>query len=232
LIEYGWALKSLGHGRIVPVMNTAFGQPSAETMPFNLHHLRHPILYDCPADADEETRKRDRDKLAGHLEDALRTVVTSEGLVDGSLDEARKLSFPAHASEDGPGKFRARGQPLGVNDGYRDPFEVHLVQGPVVWFRVMPELNPGLTWSVAELKKIATGAAMLSPLERWGAQWLVRGDDGFGVYATRLAEKSNEACSVVFAFKTGEMWATDALLLSGMVHNGQKYIPNVEESLK
>src|SRR5207302_8308720 len=38
LIEYGWALKSLGHARIVPVMNTAFGQPSADTMPFNLHH--------------------------------------------------------------------------------------------------------------------------------------------------------------------------------------------------
>src|SRR5580658_3386196 len=29
LIEYGWALKSLGHGRIVPVMNTAFGIPNA-----------------------------------------------------------------------------------------------------------------------------------------------------------------------------------------------------------
>jgi hypothetical protein len=36
LIEYGWALKSLGHGRIVPVMNSAFGKPTSEAMPFNL----------------------------------------------------------------------------------------------------------------------------------------------------------------------------------------------------
>jgi hypothetical protein len=86
LIEYGWALKSLGHGRIVPVMNTAFGQPSAETMPFNLHHLRYPILYHCPADADEEKRKRTRESLARQLEEALRAVLTSEDLVNSSLD--------------------------------------------------------------------------------------------------------------------------------------------------
>src|SRR5271157_4655677 len=30
LIEYGWALKSLGHSRIIPVMNEAHGAPSQE----------------------------------------------------------------------------------------------------------------------------------------------------------------------------------------------------------
>jgi len=108
LIEYGWALKSLGHGRIVPVMNAAFGQPTADTMPFNLHHLRHPILYNCPVDADDETRKRTREGLASQLEHALRTVLTSEDLVKSSLGKPTPLPFPARASEDGPGRFRAR----------------------------------------------------------------------------------------------------------------------------
>jgi hypothetical protein len=36
LVEYGWALKSLGYGRIVPVMNIAHGDPIADAMPFNM----------------------------------------------------------------------------------------------------------------------------------------------------------------------------------------------------
>ena len=199
-------------------------------MPFNLHHLRHPILYHCPADADDETRKRTRERLASRLEEALRAVLTSENLFRSSLGKPTPLLFSARASEDGHGRFRARNEPLGVNDGHlgHSAFEVRLAQGPVIWFRLMPELDPGRTWSVTDLKKIATGAAMLTPLDpRHSALRWVRSDDGFGVYATRLNEKSDEACSVVFAFKTGEVWAIDALLLSAMVHDGQKFIPDL-----
>ena len=56
LIEYGWALKSLGHARIVAIMNTASGNPTDEEMPFDMRHLRHPIQYDCPESADEDKR--------------------------------------------------------------------------------------------------------------------------------------------------------------------------------
>ena len=62
LIEYGWALKSLSNSRIVSVMNVAHGRPTDSNMPFNLRHLRHPIQYDCPDDADEDTRKKARDQ--------------------------------------------------------------------------------------------------------------------------------------------------------------------------
>lgn len=72
LIEYGWALRSLGHGRIVPIMNTAFGNPKDEEMPFDLRHLRHPIQYHCPSDSDEQSRQKARDLLAKRLERAIR----------------------------------------------------------------------------------------------------------------------------------------------------------------
>jgi hypothetical protein len=36
LIEYGWALREVGHSRLIPVMNTFYGEPSAETLPFTL----------------------------------------------------------------------------------------------------------------------------------------------------------------------------------------------------
>src|ERR1700730_5862250 len=32
LVEYGWALRSLSHGRILVVMNTAYGEPSDESL--------------------------------------------------------------------------------------------------------------------------------------------------------------------------------------------------------
>src|SRR5438034_10474649 len=35
LIEYGWALKEKTHERVISVMNTAYGAPSGETLPFN-----------------------------------------------------------------------------------------------------------------------------------------------------------------------------------------------------
>jgi hypothetical protein len=203
-------------------------------MPFNLHHLRHPILYHCPVDASDEKRKQTRAMLASQLEDALRAVLTREDLTNSSFDKPSVIPFPARAYEDGPGRFRARGEPLGVNDGrlFEPAFEVRLASGPIVWLRVMPEPDPGRTWSVNDLKKIGTGVpTMLTPLHSPSSTlWWVRNDDGFGVYTTRLAKQSDEACSVVFAFKTGEVWAIDALLLSGMVHNGQKFIPNVEKS--
>jgi hypothetical protein len=80
LIEYGWALKSLGHTRIVPVMNTAFGRPTPEAVPFNLRHLRNPILYNCPPDADRDCRTQAREELARELDSAIRIILASDEL--------------------------------------------------------------------------------------------------------------------------------------------------------
>jgi hypothetical protein len=62
LIEYGWALKVLGHSRIVPIMNAAYGEPTAETLPFDMRHLRHPsripswTMWKTPIEYRSETR--------------------------------------------------------------------------------------------------------------------------------------------------------------------------------
>jgi hypothetical protein len=82
LIEYGWALKSLRHGRIVPVMNTAYGEPTSDNMPFDLRHLRNPITYDCPEGTPEERRGQIRDELARKLESAVRDVLGSSEFKD------------------------------------------------------------------------------------------------------------------------------------------------------
>lgn len=44
LIELGYALKSLGGGRLLNVMNTSFGEPE-NNLPFDLAHRRWPVQY-------------------------------------------------------------------------------------------------------------------------------------------------------------------------------------------
>lgn len=231
LIEYGWALKSRDYGRIVSVMNTAFGLPSAETLPFNLRHFRYPISYDCPPDADEATRKQVREALAKDLEQALRDVLVRDDLLSGSS----RPGFAPMEPKNGQGRFRSLGEPLGVSDGfYRRPSsEVSLVDSPVIWLRVMPAVDPGRAWLVTDLKKRATTPTiMIEPLAySAGGFHYVRSGDGFGVY-TPFGSNQDEAGQVAFAFCNGEVWGINAYLLGAMVDDQGKIIPDVEKYLE
>jgi hypothetical protein len=66
LIEYGWALKSLGHARVVAVMNAAHGDP--KSLPFDLAHHRFPATYNVADGASLDVRQEEREKLAKELE--------------------------------------------------------------------------------------------------------------------------------------------------------------------
>jgi hypothetical protein len=234
LIEYGWALKSLGHGRIVPVMNTAFGRPTPETMPFNLRHLRNPILYHCPPDASDDARGQVREELARELERAIRVVFASDEFKAGLAQPAPPAPFQALSPAHGLGRFRKAGEPLGASDGVigRPSVEVVLASGPVIWLRVMPTVDPGRKWLVADLMKAAkTPNLVIEPFSYTGGGfYFVRGGDGFGVY-TPLHTDMTEAGQVVFAFCGGEIWSIDAYLLEAMVNDGAKFIPDIEKQL-
>jgi hypothetical protein len=77
LIEYGWALKSLGYFSIVPVMNEAHGAPTRQSLPFDLASFRFPITYNVPDAADDATRRAEREQLAKSFEAALKGVFES-----------------------------------------------------------------------------------------------------------------------------------------------------------
>jgi hypothetical protein len=78
LIEYGYALKQHGHSHLIPVMNTAYGEPSPESMPFNLGHRRFPIQYNLPEDATEGSRKAARASLSKELASAIKLIIGSK----------------------------------------------------------------------------------------------------------------------------------------------------------
>lgn len=80
LIEYGWAQKSLGTPRIVALMNTAYGEPSAESLPFNMRHLLWPLTYNLPDNYAPHERAAVRDGLVAELSNAIRTILQNDQL--------------------------------------------------------------------------------------------------------------------------------------------------------
>jgi hypothetical protein len=232
LIEYGWALKSLGYGQIVPVMNTAFGKPTPDAMPFDMRHLRNPIQYDCPPGATEEIRKQAKDNLAKELERRLREVLLSEGIKRGQPEERAIAPFHPREPSVGLGRFRGFDEPLGVSANFAmDACEIKLTDDPVVWLRLMPTEDPGRTWQISELRKAATQNGGLQPVvSAWSTLNSVRGADGIGMYAPLNAER-DVTNAVVFAFNTGEIWSIDTFILNGRSRK-IKVIPPMEKDFK
>lgn len=72
LIELGYALKTLGHERIILVFNKSFGK--LEELPFDLR-TRRVLVYEMPEVAEE--RAPERKKLQAQLEAALRAALTA-----------------------------------------------------------------------------------------------------------------------------------------------------------
>ncbi|HGS5804003.1 TPA: hypothetical protein ACMD0U_000257 [Vibrio parahaemolyticus] len=63
LIELGYAMHAIGSGRIINIMNTAFGKPEGN-IPFDLAHKRWPITYSLSSDNYSEKSQIKRDLVA------------------------------------------------------------------------------------------------------------------------------------------------------------------------
>ncbi len=183
LIEYGWALKSLGHVRIVPVMNTAYGEPTVEAMPFDMRHLRNPITYECPPDLSDDERHKVREKLSKELESAIRAVLESEEFRNSRPQTPEPPKFPEIQPLQGHGRFRAANEPIGLlRDFLGPPKQVRLADGPVCWLRMIPTIDPARTWSIAELEKsMYSPPTIVHPLSHGSPAYDgVHGSDGYG----------------------------------------------------
>lgn len=214
LIEYGWALKSLSNNRIVPVMNTAHGKPDREAMPFNMRHLRFPITYDLSNTADDEMRKGELEKLAKDFEHHLRIIFDSAEFRDSLPKPPPPVPFPAAQPKSGQARFRAQGQALGIREEsfnfMAEPSnEVHLVDGPAIWLRLMPTKALDRSWTATEIRKVATeNGLMLSTLmNAWRDGSYLRAEDGWGFYP--VYDDKSHTTAVTFLFETGEVWSID-----------------------
>lgn len=212
-IEYGYALKALSHAKIVAVMNAAHGEPTRDSLPFDLGHMRFPLTYSCADDADEETRRQERKRLAASLKGALKAVFDA----DVQTVSARPAYAP-QAPMSGQARFRPAGERVGIlHDGSilpRPEVNVEIAAGPAMWLRVFPASAPGARVPVTALREaMVNRGGFASPLN--GRDILnpygIRGEDGYG-----LAHAAHEgvASMIVYAFSSGEIWSIDAATLN------------------
>jgi hypothetical protein len=233
LIEYGWALKRLGYGRIIAVMNVAFGDPKEKSLPFDLAHLRHPLQYFCASGADADSRRKSRSVLAKELQVAIKAVVESAEFKQSLPKPVPPPRFHALEPRNGRGRFRASGQALGANarlrmSGVAKP-DIFLVEGGAVWLRVMPEFEPKRTWQVTDRIKVAESmpTKFMPILQASGQYGRIRSGDGFGIYGVKVED--GRALDVVFAFTTGEVWSIDAWQIPTMGQNNPRILSLDEE---
>jgi hypothetical protein len=201
LIEYGYALKSISHNRIVAVMNTAYGTPERETMPFDLAHHRFPIQYGLPEGAPDDERRTQRDRLAKALESAIRAVLDSDAYAASIAPNAPpKYRQPL----DGRARFRSKGDAIGFSN---DPdFSVKLADGPAMWLRVMPQQPVPGPLKISDIQKLVGELALMPLYGRYSNTFSVRGGDGAGVFPLPDSESTP---TIVFMFRDAEIWAID-----------------------
>lgn len=199
LIEYGWALKVLGHSRIVPIMNAAYGEPNAENLPFDMRHLRRPITYCVPDDIEDADRRSIRDSLAKELASAIRLVLESKSFEK----EPDKYVFKETPSTTTPSTFLKPGELLGVvADSER---ELHIPVNEHMFLRLIPsQPTEPISSSKAALGLIHSGR--LQPMRDGGGSF-TSGRNSYGAFT--CSPDKDQVLHVTQLFKNRELWGID-----------------------
>ena len=102
LFELGYALKRLGWGRVIMILNEAFGPVS--DLPFDLR-MKRVLLYSMPEEAEEKSAERRN--LKTRLTSALQEIFRQTGHADGEA-EKRDLLPPPQMEIVSPGSYFGR----------------------------------------------------------------------------------------------------------------------------
>ena len=206
-IELGYALGTIGDGALLMVMNEHFG--SRDDLPFDLKAKAGPLLFRLAPEATKEDIAAASRRLVAQLKEAIALCVTNK------VEEIRLATpFPAAPEKVGPGRFREKGEPIGIRSdnlpfGMGSEAPVFLADGPAMWLRLMPSFAINTKWPSHELRAMAlSGSFDLRPISEGSTVFGIRADDGFGLCPPYSTE-SNIASSLVFAFESGEVWSVD-----------------------
>ncbi len=203
LIEYGWARAKVGHSRIVAVMNSAYGEPSEKSVPFDLRHHRWPTQYCLEPDADKKTKTAEKKKLVSALKTEIEAV----------LKEVDVLSPEPASVHMQPKKrvscFLDDGDVLGTSPS--KPVGIPWQDGPQMFIHVIPTV-PTSKRSPAELLQLMKNGNTLRPLAEGTIYppWDMGNKFGAVRYETKH-EESIDRIIQVGAF--GDIWAVDGFTL-------------------
>jgi hypothetical protein len=204
-IEIGYALHALSDRALLMVMNEHYG--GRADLPFDLQSKAGPIMFNLPPDADTQTIIAAARQLTARFVEAL------EPFIGQHAETVRQQRpFPQAEAKDGPARFRASGEALGIREGagFLDAGagnSISLAPGSAVWLRVMSPFDPGKTWASFELRAaLNQGINLPTLLGPANGAHTLRAEDGVGTCIINSAEE-HQTDFVAFAFKSGEVWA-------------------------
>jgi hypothetical protein len=200
-IELGYALKALGNGGVILILNTHYGPP--DSLPFDIKHLRWPIDFNLPPSADKQLIKSVGEKLRDSFVEALKLYLTLVPAPEGQT----------------PAVYFQSGEILAQNDAATYSY----ADGKGFYLRLMPHDLPAVPIQrddgIAALNKLQ--AAMFRSADARGVvaankYWIIVMDPSASVPGTLEASTQ--------LFTNGEIWGLARWLLRNNVAHGD-YVP-------
>lgn len=227
LIEYGYALKSVGSERIIMVMNEVFG--STDNLPFDLRHRRFPIRYNVDHTASPDICQQQKEQLTKNLETAILTIINS-GILEKKPPPPSE--FVAATPRYKKSSFLEDGKELVVLRRLNQAYNFYWKNGPQMFLRLIPKYQCQ-EWThlrLMELIKIKNNPLYAFSLEDFSE----REPNEFGVLILFFPPGRMEADDITQAFTSGEIWGINKSMLEPVATpEGVQYkvIPHTFENL-
>lgn len=203
LIEYGWALKELGHSRIVPVMNTAFGEPTGENLPFDMRHLRRPVTYHLPDGLDEYDRAKIKAGLVQDISKHLELIIKA-GLLDSQISEVE--SSPETPATWSLSVFWDRNEPFAATPGMDGALKpINVMDCEHAFLRIIPSTPIAPISPTGGVELVRRGQLHPMTDRLFG---LSVGRNRYGAYVYTSANNEDPILCVTELLKSGELWGS------------------------
>lgn len=203
LIEYGYAIRALGYSKIIPIMNTAYGKMTPENLPFNMRHLRHPIIYKLEKSAVPEDKTKVKAELVKQLEAAIALILKAHP-PEAAQNALEHVAIP---STEDPSTFLKKGESLGfIGGGFRPEHELAVPDNEHLFLRVLPKIP---TEEIGSSQKVLT-LLEKNPIWPFADQQCAfsRGRNKYGAFT--VAHDRDKVLSLTQVFHNREIWGIDA----------------------
>jgi len=198
-------------------MNAAFGAPSAETLPFDLRHLRWPITYSLCENSNSSEKEAQTEKLTAMLVEALRLVLSQRALLQKPI-----TSFVPQKPTKNPAIFHTDLDDLIPEARWGQKSGSFVVpDGGIAYLRLYPTeaVLPFETELEAEEALRLSGLRPLGRVSGWSP---IRNVFGAAVYE---GPQDGKLYRFTQLFLSREIWSVDACVLNA------EYLRHQHESI-
>lgn len=214
LIEYGYAIRCHSHSAIVGVMNTSFGEPNEQTLPFDLRHLRWPIAYYLSLESNSTEKSDQLEKLTATLVEAIRLILTHNSAAQEST-----AAFAPQKPTKNLALFHEDMHDLISEDRWRQRSGAYVIpEGGKLYLRLYPTRVVHPIETELEAVELA-GQGGLQPIGKVTGWDAIR--NVFGCIV-REAPKDGKLYHFTQLFLSREIWGVDAHVLAEALHEWQE----------